>query len=86
MPLFRCSKCGCVENTALSNFWQAVDKANALCSECDPAIGLWHGQFQKRSAAGMMVDQKGHLWSKEAIEAGQLPAAYRIVDEIGQEN
>lgn len=58
MPLFKCSKCGCVENTALSNFWSRgmnfetgkliVPKPPALCSECDPAIGKWHGEFPKR--------------------------------------
>lgn len=66
----------------MSNYWRAADKAQALCSQCDPAIGQWHGQFQKRSAAGMLVDQHGHLWSKESFEAGQLPAAYKIVGEI----
>lgn len=57
MPLFRCQQCGCVENTALSRFWQRfvdedfqkVDPPKpALCSECDPAIGVWHGRFPKR--------------------------------------
>lgn len=68
----------------MSNYWQAPDNAQALCSECDPVIGQWHGQFPKRSAAGMLVDQHGHLWSKESFEAGQLPAACKIVGEIGQ--
>lgn len=57
MPLFKCETCGCVENTALSNYWtrnidwaqQGVTLSNpALCSECDPAIGRWHGWFPKR--------------------------------------
>lgn len=83
MPLFMCSKCGCVENTALSHYWQA-GKVGALCSECDPAIGQWHGRFPKRSAAGMLVDQNGHLWSREAVDTGQLPQAYKIVGEVVQ--
>lgn len=82
MPLYRCSKCGCVENTAMSNYWRAADKAQALCSECDPAIGQWHGQFPKRSAVGMLIDQNGHLWSRETVEAGQLPVSYQIVGEV----
>lgn len=82
MPLFCCAKCRCVENTAAANYWPAVDKGSALCSECDPAIGQWHGSFPKRSAVGMLVDQKGFLWSKEAVEAGQLPATSTIVGEI----
>ena len=58
MPLFKCEGCGCVENTALSNFWTrginwttgepVIPKPPALCSECDPAIGTWHGEFPKR--------------------------------------
>lgn len=57
MPLFKCGRCGCVENTALSNYWTrnidwtdpTAKLANpALCSECDPAIATWHGAFPKR--------------------------------------
>ena len=54
MPLFACSKCNAVENTALSRFWEtqlrayeAKTKHEPLCSECDPAIGKWHGRFPK---------------------------------------
>ena len=56
MPLFACSKCGCVENTALSEYWYqtAVEKVDPLCSACDPEIGEWHGKFDQRSAAGML--------------------------------
>ena len=82
MPLFRCCSCGCVENTALSNYWQVAVKENACCSECDPAIGQWHGQFPKRPATGMLIDQNGHLWSRETVEVGRLPPSYRIVGEV----
>lgn len=53
MPLFECSKCGTVDNTALTNFWWDVkqEKKPALCSECDPAIGKWHGKFRKSTVA-----------------------------------
>lgn len=52
MPLFECSKCRCVDNTALGNYWWDVthDKKPALCAECDPAIGVWHGEFPKITA------------------------------------
>ena len=46
MPIFRCEQCGCVENTAASNFWEG----SRLCSQCDPDIGRWHGLFTKRPA------------------------------------
>ena len=45
MPLFVCEKCGCVENTALGNYWLAKER---LCGEC--YTGSWHGRFPKRKA------------------------------------
>lgn len=51
MPLFICSKCGCIENTALSLYWvrSFSDKETPpLCSECDPEIGKWHNRFPKQ--------------------------------------
>jgi hypothetical protein len=67
MPIFACRECGCIENTALSNFWWLTQHENkpALCSACDPEIGKWHGEFARRSAAGMLVDDDGHLWGRE---------------------
>lgn len=50
MSLFRCFECGCVENTALSRYWAQKPKDQALCSECNPEIGRWHGRFPKRDA------------------------------------
>ncbi len=51
MPLFECSKCHVVDNTAMGNFWVDVmmDKKPALCTECDPDIGKWHGKFPRTS-------------------------------------
>lgn len=66
MPLFACRECGCVENTACSNYWSrtTLEGKSALCSACDPKIGKWHGKFTRRPAAGMLVDQEGHLWGQ----------------------
>ena len=48
MSLFECEMCHHVENTALSNFWtRDLDGLMRLCSECDPAIQKWHGEFAK---------------------------------------
>lgn len=62
MPLYECSNCHAVENTALTNYWSEHlgDGKPALCSECDPAIGTWHGEFEKRTVtqAGMVPDTK----------------------------
>ena len=49
MPLFACSKCDAVENTALGAYWLNEARGNpVLCSECD--TGTWHGHFPKESA------------------------------------
>lgn len=49
MPLYECSNCHAVDNTALTNFWadHIGEGQPALCSECDPGIGKWHGRFPK---------------------------------------
>lgn len=54
MPLFVCDGCGDVENTACcgaDGYWlrkmRKYRKGDALCSECNPAIGKWHGRFEK---------------------------------------
>lgn len=66
MPLFRCSQCGCVENTATSRYWVAtgLDDEAPLCSECDPKIGEWHGKFDKTSADGKLLSSEGFLYSR----------------------
>ena len=82
MPLFRCSKCGCIENTACCDYWSRVhlDEKEPLCSECE--TGEWHGLFNKRSADGMLIDQNNHLWSQEQIDAGYLPKHYKIIGKV----
>jgi hypothetical protein len=48
MATFRCSKCGCHEDTALCNYWSdRVRDMPAVCSACDPRIEKWHGQFPR---------------------------------------
>ena len=53
MPLFECSKCSTVDNTALGNFWShaIMDRKPALCTACDPTIGKWHGRFPRLTVA-----------------------------------
>jgi hypothetical protein len=63
MPLFECSKCGIVENTAVtSGSW--INKASGkpmLCSEC--ADGKWHGLFPRQTVAerGYVKNASGFL-------------------------
>jgi hypothetical protein len=80
MSLFKCDKCGAVENTALSRFWfREIDPKTqwfagpALCSECDPRIGKWHGAFPKEPAAGAyMLGNDGSLYTIESVQNGSL--------------
>lgn len=82
MALFACRQCLSVENTALANYWWhvRVEGKPALCSACDPEIGAWHGQFERRSAAGFLVDQDGHLWRES--EVPMLPTHYTIMGAV----
>lgn len=57
MSLFRCEICGCIDNTALGHYWcrgikeyKGTIQEKALCSECDPEQGKWHGKFPKKQA------------------------------------
>lgn len=56
MPVFKCSKCGMMENTATSHYWTrdfdrtaggAKNPSPPLCSLCDPEIGKWHDRFPR---------------------------------------
>ena len=80
MPLFRCSECGCVENTAFSDFWLQRDfeKITPKCSEC--RTGKWHERFPKRSASGYLIDQEGFLWSGNDPSA--KPTHIKIVSVV----
>jgi hypothetical protein len=69
MPLFPCSKCNCIEDTALCHYWSArLRQTSAVCSACDPAIGKWHGEFPKESAEGWIRDRSGFLLDKGSVE------------------
>lgn len=52
MSLFVCSECRVIENTATSHFWFREDQSTALCSQCDPEIGKWHGLFPREEDDG----------------------------------
>ncbi len=67
MPLFRCSKCNAIENTALSLFWSRGCEP-MLCSECDPKIGKWHGKFPKLDADAEGYAQNGNFLDALPVE------------------
>lgn len=94
MPFYRCQNCGCVENTAAGfhyarqlDCWSDTIRGKALCSACAPATypdgtptgyGRWHGLFARRSAVGMLVDDRGFLYT----EGAALPPSVRIVGKV----
>lgn len=79
MPLFECSACHCVENTAVCNYWsQLVDEKPKICSECDPEIGKWHGKFQK-----MHVDEYIRQYPQGEREIRHRSARRRILKGEG---
>lgn len=70
MPLFKCSKCGCIENTAVGDYWIRVnrDGKEPLCSEC--SFGKWHDEFPKQTPEelGMIKYTDGFYWTPEQIK------------------
>lgn len=78
MSAFVCSQCGCVENTATSNYWEQKypfgggESKPLLCSECDPETKRWHGCFDKKSAKGLVLASDGFLYSEEDVAGGVL--------------
>ena len=77
MPLFRCAKCGCIDNTATANawsFWFAKPAQLPLCTECNPKIGKWHGLFPKESADDIVVGRDGKRYRYVADDCnGTMP-------------
>ncbi len=84
MSLFRCETCGCFENTALSNWAiRSLHKQPPLCSECDPEIGKWHGEWPKKSSDGMFVGPMNLYHAVEVAEgtyARSSQCTGRIID------
>lgn len=78
MPVFICSKCNMMENTATSNYWHRdldLDRPEnsppktpspPLCSQCDPTLGKWHGLFQREPMPpDHVIGPDGFVWHKD---------------------
>lgn len=68
MPVFLCSKCGVMDNTALTHYWWQVheEKKPPLCSLCDPEIGKWHGDFERQTLPpDHVVGPDGFVYQKD---------------------
>lgn len=75
MPLFMCENCGCVENTATSNYWTGKFKRGFVqCSACDPDIREWHGYFDKKNAReeGYYIDKNGFIYHPDEVDQETL--------------
>lgn len=47
MPTFICTKCGVIENTAVSDYWvRKLENKLPECSLCSK--GTWHGHFERK--------------------------------------
>lgn len=57
MPIFACSKCETMDNSAVADYWHCRDAP--LCSECSPRYKAWHGRFEKMSAEGYIREADG---------------------------
>ena len=66
MPLFVCSKCGCIDNTACDgNFWDVYTN-NPLCTECNGY--KWHNYFPKKKATEKEIKEINEYWEKNLKE------------------
>lgn len=57
MSLFICSKCGCVENTATSDYWPVVHKIFPI--EYDASIKEFEGKPLCSKCGRLIFDSKG---------------------------
>lgn len=85
MPLYMCSRCKCVDNTATGDYWgQQFDARQSgaafvpLCAEC--RTGQWHGAFAKRPAEGMLAEEGGFLWPADSTYAPHIPRVAKVVN------
>lgn len=79
MPLFECTECSVVENTALCDYWVqqkehyeetgSLEGFAGICSEC--RSGKWHGEFGKRTVdeANLIEDEHGYLVHDQTEDA-----------------
>ena len=80
MSYFQCSKCGCVEDTALCHYWSAkLWETPVLCSACDPRIAKWHGEFPQESPQNWIKDRHGLVVCRRSDVESWLGRSIEIV-------
>jgi len=83
MPIFECTKCHCVDNTACADYWDRVisKKKKPLCTECE--TGKWHNIFPKKSAKGYLIGSDGFLYHEdEDLEWRKKHQGFKITGEV----
>jgi hypothetical protein len=86
MPVFLCSQCKMMENTAVSNYWTRKEGSPALCTACDPEVKKWHGIFDpKPLPPDHIVGPDGFVYRKQDPILLSLRGPYRSGVE-GAEN
>ena len=82
MSLFQCEECGCVENTALCNYWSRLFKEDKrkLCCVCSDSGRVWHGKFERAFLPKGMFITNG-CGNLEHIETGLSDYMKYKIDE-----
>jgi hypothetical protein len=84
VAIFRCSKCGCDDDTALCNYWSArLQELPIVCCVCDPKIGKWHGEFPRRYEKPNPANPTGAV--RNLVGLSRLTAAGQLVAEANKE-
>jgi hypothetical protein len=75
VPIFQCSRCGVLENTALGAYWLNRGQGKAvLCSLCD--TGRWHEAFPRKTPAEANYEQHPNgFWSPRKDNIEKVPAS-----------
>lgn len=89
MPLFICSKCGCVENTATSDYWPVIHKIFPI--EYDASIKEFEGKPLCSECGRLIFDSKGEnprmipgKWHGKFPKRQATDAEKRMVDRNGR--
>lgn len=73
MGLFKCDKCGVMDNTALAkDYWLArIEKRPLHCSQCGKP-GIWHEHFPRLTPEehGLAKGSDGYWYRPEQISVG----------------
>jgi hypothetical protein len=84
VAIFKCSKCGCDDDTALCNYWSArLQELPVLCAACDPKIGKWHGEFPRRYETPRAVNPTSAV--KDLVGLTRLAEARKELAEANKE-